>query len=297
MTPLDTLELERLIDHGWDIHAEQPQAVAQALLARAAGLPAEEIAARAIVLADHVGLAHLHDTSVLRQFLQRLPAAVTALPACQPVLGRIGWTLAVADGSPPPAVPDALRWRGMQSLWALWIAAGRRQEVLLMLQQEQPLALAHAERDACAGLAASCNNLAVDLRTGRRGDADLDALMLALARASKALWARAGTWLHVERADYQLARCHAVLGQGGEAVQHAQAALAAVDAHAGDPQADAVEAFFAHEALAWAHRAAGHTAAAGEQRALMQARLAEVADDGSRAWCAQALTELDAAGA
>lgn len=294
MSSLDTPDLASFIDHGWDIHAEQPQAVAQALLARAPGLPADEVAARAIVLADHVCLAHLHDSPTLQRFLQALPAAVRSADACQPVLGRIAWTLAVADGREPPATADALRWRGMQSLWALWLAAGRAADLLQMLQHEQPRALAHDDKTACSQLAATCNNLAVELRTGVRGQSERDAVMLALARASRALWQRAGTWVHVERADYQLARCHAVLGQGAEAVQHARACLAAVEAHADDPQADAFERFFAHEAMAWALHVAGDAAAAAGQRMQMQGLLPQVDDEGNRAWCAQALADYDA---
>ena len=109
------------------------------------------------------------------------------------------------------------------------------------------------------------------------------------------IWrASAGTWVNVERGDYELARCHAVLGQGEAALRHARACLALVEQQAGDPQADAFETFFAHEALAWAQRAAGDTQGLADERAHMQGLMAQVADTSLKPWCEQALAALDA---
>ena len=292
---LDSAPLERFLDLGWNLHAQAPRAVAQALQQRAAGLAGDELAARAVVLADHVWLSHLADAAGLRRFVQALPGAVTAAAACQPVLGRVAWTLAVAAGEPEPPISDAARWRGMAGLWALWLHAGRVAEAGTALEREKQRALAHTEASARSALAATCHNLMGDLRDGPRGDAARDALMLAAACASKELWASAGTWVNVERADYQLSRCYSALGRGSEALQHAQACLQAVQAHAGDPQADAYETFFAHEALAWAQHAVGQPDRTAAERVRMQELLAEVSDADSAAFCREALMTLDQA--
>ena len=99
--------------------------------------------------------------------------------------------------------------------------------------------------------------------------------------------------MQVERADYRLALCHAAAGQGAEAVEHAQRCLAACVA-AGD-EADAMEHFFAHEALVRAHRAADDAAAAAAAQQRMQGLLADIPEaDGLRAWCADVLSTLPA---
>jgi hypothetical protein len=117
-------------------------------------------------------------------------------------------------------------------------------------------------------------------------------LMLAAAEASRRLWGRAGSWVHAERAEYRLARCHAALGHGVLALAHARACLAGIEAHAGDPQADALERLFAHEALAWASRAAGDAAGEAAERERMAALLPQVEDAGLREWAAEALHAL-----
>lgn len=281
--------LRAVVDDGWNRHAGAPQAVAETLAARAATLAGDPAAADAIGLAEHVWLAHLHDPAGLTRFLD-------ALGAASPALLRARWTLEAATGRPAHLLPEiapALRWRALQNLWALQVHRGQAADARQALAAELPLALAHEDAATRRALAATCNNLAVELRLGMRGDAARDALMLDVAAASRELWTGCGTWVHVERADYQLAHCHAVLGQGGLALQHARACLAAIDAHAGAPEADAFECFFAHEALAVALRASADAAAVQAERARMVALLEQIADAGLRAWAGEALAALD----
>lgn len=288
-------DLATFVSRAWDEHARRPREVAAALQARAPALSIDSNGAEAIELAEHVWLSHLDDEAGLVSFLQALPAAAAAAPETGASVQRARWALAMLRNETAPAIPDRARWRGMQSLWSAWAARGRAAEALAMLKAEGPAALAHADTSARRGLAATCNNLAVELRTGRRGDPALDALMLALADWSKQLWTSAGTWVHVERAEYQLARCRAAIGDGAGALVHARACLKAIDDHAGEPEADTFERFFAYEALAWAYRAAGNHAAAGEQRTHMVRLLAGITDAGLKSWGEEALAELDAA--
>lgn len=123
---------------------------------------------------------------------------------------------------------------------------------------------------------------------GAARDAARDALMLQAATIARQAWGHAGNWRHAERAEHRLALCHAAAGHGAAAVQHAQQCLAGCAA-AGDA-ADAVEHFFAHEALAHAHRAAGDAGAAAVARATMAMLLPRIDEaDGLRAWCADVL--------
>jgi hypothetical protein len=289
------VDLATWLPQAWNLHADRPHDVAAGLQARQPTLGGDANAAEAVRLAEHVWLSHLGDEAGLQAWLQQLPAAVTQGPASAASVQRTRWVLALLDGSPAPAVDDAARWRGMQNLWSVWAAHGRAHDALAMLATEAPRALADPDPATCRALAATCNNLAAELRAGRRGDTTIDTLMLALARASRQLWPRAGTWVHVERADYELARCHAVLGQGDAALAHARACLAAIDAHAGEAEASAMEYFYAHEALAWACRAAGDAAGVAAQRQHMLDRLVAIDDAHTRAWCQRDLADLERA--
>lgn len=285
--------LAAFVAAGWERHPTEGQDVAAGLQQRAATLGADADGAAAIGLAEHVWLAHLHDAGGFAAFLDALPGAMSTSEPTAAALQRSRWVLAAIAHGPVGELPEAPRWRALQSLWSLWCAQGRVAQAQALLAQESPAALAHADPAARKALAATCNNLASDLREGPRGDAASDAFMLALAEASRALWASAGTWVHVERADYLLARCHATLGQGGPALACARACLARIDQHAGEPGADDFERFFAHEALAWAHRAAGDAAGRAAEMARMRACLAAVTDDSLKPWCEDALAALE----
>lgn len=297
-TPLaDVPDLATFVARAWDLHAQQPEAVAASLAARASQLAADDDGAGAIGLAEHVWLAHLGNPAALEDWLDDLPDALAAGGAAGDALRRARWAARAAAGSDAAAgsLPDALRWRALQNVWAVWSQRGRAGAAKAQLEAEWPAALAHTDPAATRSLAATCNNTAVELRGGARGDADRDALMLAAALASRRLWTAVGTWVHAERAEYQLARCHAVLGDGAQALVHARACQAAVQAHADDPQADAFERFYVHEALAWAHLAAGHRGAAAVECARMRPLLEQVADAEYRAWATADLQALAAA--
>ena len=86
------------------------------------------------------------------------------------------------------------------------------------------------------------------------------------ARTALSFWARAGTWLELERAQYRLAHTWIKAGDPAQARRHAQSCLDTVRQH----DAPALEQFFAWEALACVERAAGDPLA--QARAVQQAR-------------------------
>jgi hypothetical protein len=84
------------------------------------------------------------------------------------------------------------------------------------------------------------------------------------------------------------------VGDGVAALAHAKACLTTIEAHAAEPQADAFERFFAHEALAWAHRTLGDAAAARRESQAAGALAPQVADASLRAYCEGELAKLQA---
>lgn len=296
-TPAPTLA--DVLAHAEDHHADHPAATLALLMDRAAALPADADGARALRLAEHVALGHLGDASGLAALLAVAPADLAHAEATAATVQRLQWALAMVTGTKAPVLPpDALRWRAMQNV-VLALAAQRRwAEAAALLAADAPAAQALGTGEAAQAYAASANNVAADLQAsgppaGAPRDAAHDALMLQAATLARQAWGHAGTWRHAERAEYRLALCHAVAGHGAAAVLHALRCLEGCTA-AGDA-ADAVEHFFAHEALARAHQAAGDTAAAALARTAMAALLPQIdTADGLQAWCADVLASVPA---
>ena len=147
--------------------------------------------------------------------------------------------------------------------------AGRAQ---VLLDEAQAAAEATALPDdapAVRTLAIAGNNTAAALiDKAERSEAERR-LMLQAAELGRRCWARAGTWLETERADYRLAMAWLAAGDPTRAAEHARACLALVDAQ---PQPSAFERFFGCEALARAAAAAGDAATLAQ--ALQGARAA-----------------------
>jgi hypothetical protein len=139
-----------------------------------------------------------------------------------------------------------------------------------LLDEAAADAAALADDDpAVRTLAVAGNNAAAAL-IDKAGRSDAErTLMLNAAALARRCWARAGSWLETERADYGLAMAWLAAGDAAQARLHAQACLALVDAQPAPP---AFERFFACEALALAAAAQGDGAA--QAQALAGARAA-----------------------
>jgi hypothetical protein len=293
------LPLAAFLDQAEARHAEQAAATAAGLLARAPGLPATADGARALRLAEHVMLAHLGDAKALASLLASIAPGLAQADATAGAVQRLQWALALVNGNTTAAPPpDALRWRALQNVVLALAVQQRWAEASALLAADAQAAQAHGAGEAGQAYAASANNVAADLQhngtaAGTPRHPARDALMLQAATLARQAWGHAGNWRHVERAEYRLALCHATAGQGAAAVQHAQRCLAGCVA--AGAEADVVEHFFAHEALAHAHHANGDAPAAAAARAAMAALLPQIdTADGLRDWCAEALASTPA---
>ena len=290
----DDPSLRDLLDRAYATHADAPGDFAALLAQRAPELPPDALGGESIRLAEHLWLGHLADPAGLQSFIAALPAALHSDEATAPSLRRAAWAMAALQAAPDaptaPSPPDASRWRALQNVLLAMVRQGRSAQAQAMLLADEAAAATHADIAARQAYAACANNIALDLRLGVRDDATRDALMLAAAALARRAWGHAGTWLHAERAEYQLALCHAVLGHAEPALHHAGLCLAAVQANSGGT----LERFFAHEALARAHQVAGQPDAARGQAAQMRALLDQIADQADHAWCAKTLDALPA---
>lgn len=286
-TTLDAAaSLRRWLDDAWARHDTAPRELAAELSARAATLPDDASGAEALCLARHTMLAHLADRAGLQALLDAAPRGARL----DEQHDRARWALAFHAGQPTDPLPAAVRCGLIADVAQAWLLDGRVDAASSALPPLEAAMADDPDDAARRAYAASCHNLCLALRTGPRGDARRDALMIDMARLSRRAWQRAGTWMHVERADYQLAMCHASIGQGPEAVAHAQACLARCEAEG----ADAAERFYAHECNVHAQRAAGDPAWATAHRQRMEALLAEIEDGPTRMECAQTLAGMPA---
>jgi hypothetical protein len=141
---------------------------------------------------------------------------------------------------------------------------------------------------ASRALAVAANNLACTLEEREGRSKTETSLMLRAAEAARRYWEIAGTWLHVERAEYRLAISNLAAGRSRGALEHAGTCLRIVEENGSDP----VEMFFAREALARAHDALGDRQATARERENAADLLGSITDEETRQYCAAALAKL-----
>jgi hypothetical protein len=289
-----TSPLRQLTDRAHDEHVDDAAAAGERLLSGLALLPGEAGDAEHYVrTAEHVLLGHLDDAPSLSRLLDEVPpaAAEAAVARARLALQLAADLRALEDCPAPPAVQVGALYNAALALTrrADWHGVAARMEAAASIAER------HAGDAAVQRAhAAMQNNIAGDMRyylqpEHRADTAKVQTMLDAAARAREA-WARAGGWMEVERAEYQLALCHAAAGLGAQAVKHAQACLSICEANG----ADACERFFAYEALAHAQRSAGESSAARAMRERMAALLPQIDDEGSRSFAQQALQALGA---
>jgi hypothetical protein len=289
--------LNTVIDAALALHPHDVAAATERLEAGYALVPgAPEHAEMFVRTVEHVLLGHAADADRYAAALDRLQPLVAGHAAAQTAVarGRLAITLlADAGAAGPSSLPPAETVRAHYNAALAHTRRGAWREAQALVRQAGDLAEASGDPGAQRALAALTNNVAGDVRfyfrPEHRADTDRVHTMLDAARRARAAWERAGGWMEVERADYQLALCHAAAGQGAEAVAHAQACLQRCEAN----RADAYELFFAHEALVRAHGSADQPGEAGRLRARMAELLAQVSDPDAHAFAADTLRTLD----
>lgn len=284
----------QFIERAWNDHADDTVGVAARMpLARALLEAAPDKAGDFAALAEHVFIEHLGDAQAMAAWFEVLAPMVKADADAQALLdrARLATALLRGDEGGPTGLPVRAVLRAHAAAAGGHAMNGRPDTARALMHQAAALARSAAPDELPAAgkaLAASYNNLASLLLDQPRGDAMRDGLMIEWAQLAREEWGRVGNWMNAERADYLLAVCHAALGQGDAALRHAAACLDACVAN----EADAFERFFAHEAMARASAAARDDAGAAEHQARMQALLAEVDDEGNRAYAATVLVKL-----
>jgi hypothetical protein len=290
------LAFDDFLAQAWADHADRSEAVAQRLRT---DTPAPESPPQLAALARFV--VHLcgEHLGAFDDGRWRLAALATHPLADASVRS----TLRVGRASLTLAETGSADWRGFNTeeqvrtgAAAAAISLGRhntgRALGLLKAARRRVAALPNAGAAVHRPLGIACHNMAWTLHDrGIARSAKETTAMLEFAAGSKLHWAQAGTWLEIERGDYDLARCHLAAGQLDEALSHAAQCLATCTANDAPPY----EHFFAHEALARVQHARGDATARARNVAAAEAAFDKLTAD-DQAGCRTTLDELKALG-
>lgn len=291
-------DLQTFIDQAWADHGDDAPGVALRLPQALGRVGTEDELIALGHLAQHVYGGHLAAWADALKYL----AALARGPAFD-AHGRSGqsvrrWRASLALAAGESDVRGTLEPGDRivvtaQAAAALELHDITRASVLFQEALAAADATTLADTDpAVRALAVAGNNLAAALQERpTRSDAERD-LMITAAQAGRRFWARAGTWLETERADHRLAMVWLAAGNPAQAREHALSCLALVDAQ---PQPQALESFFGHDALAQAERALGHGDAVARSHQAMQAAFAAL-PAADQAWCRATLDAQLAAG-
>lgn len=302
------MSFDAFLSKGWNDHATDAEGVF-ARLPEGEGLVAEARHLAGLAgLAGHVAGEHLGRFDDGIAFLERLQTHATFDPTTPEGMAVIRTKAALHLAAGRRAEADRLeeRCRAVPALppasnrirvlaTAAAALAGRRRtaEAAALLDEALALAAYGPERNdpAARALAVTGNNLACELELRPARTPEEAALMVRAAETGLRFWSLTGTWLETERAHYRLSCSLRLAGDAKASLEHAERCRALVERNGGD----AGEAFYAHEALALAHRAAGNDVAARRERDAAAACLPRIEDAGFRAMAEDALRGLDGA--
>lgn len=277
------------LEQAWNTHADNPAGVAARLPLALPMLQSEDDLLALLNLGLHVwgehlgawqpGLAWLQTLNGLPQEGERSRAALARGQACL-LLCEGG-----ADLRPTLQASDRCRCTAMAACYLGQRDAARAQA---LLHQACDDAAALPDGDpALRTLASFSNNLAGTLQELPQRSEAQTRLMLDAAERAHRTWARAGTWLEVERADYRLSLCWLAAGDPRLALRHAQRCDALVREHGSVP----LEAFFAAEVLARAAVALGDGRALADARDQAE-RQFKALEPGDQGWCQATLDQV-----
>ena len=253
---------DNFLQQAWADHADRSEAVAQRLRTETL---APESAAQLCALARfvvHLCGEHLGAYGDGRWRLAALADHPLADADVQSALriGRASLTLAETGGADWAgfSIEEQVRTEASAASISLGRHHTARAITLLRSARQRAAALADASAAVHRPLGVACHNMAWTLHDrGAARSAEDTAAMLEFAAGSKQHWAHAGTWVEVERGDYDLARCHLSAGLLDQALGHAAQCLATCTQNDAPP----CELFIAHEALALVQSARGDAVA------------------------------------
>jgi hypothetical protein len=276
---------DAFVARAWHDHATRSDAVARRLRLRTPPPQSADQVAQLVRLVVHLLGEHLGRFDDARWRLAALHTHPLADASVLSALRVAGQTLDIGQGLRDDAqgLDAAQTVRAEAAGAALCLGRGQteRAQQVLDRARQRVAALPEATPLDHRPLAVACNNMTWTLHDlGAQRSAEQTVAMLQLAAASREHWARAGTWLEIERAEYGLALAHLSAGLHDDAWRHAGQCLAVCLHHA----APAYELVYAHEAMARVHHARGEAGELAHHAQALQAAYGRLGRD-DRAAC------------
>lgn len=289
------MDFDSFLDQAWTDHAEHAAAVAERLAEPGLALLQQEDHVLPLAfLAQHVHGQHLGRWAEGLAFQQRLAALplVAAGSATAQSLQRFAAVMKLAGGLADERTglgcSDRARLTAMAAA-ALGVHDPGRARALLEEATAAVEANALSDADpAVRALAIAGNNLAGSLEDLPVRSETERALMVLAAQTGRVFWARAGSWLETERAEYRLAKTWLKAGDAAQAHHHARCCLDIVQANGNV----ALEHFFGLEVLGLAQRAAGDEAAVAHTLVQMGVTF-DALDENDKGWCRPTLAAFE----
>jgi hypothetical protein len=283
----------QLLSDGWDYHATESERLAGELEAAVDAPFAGEDVVPFARLGVHTIGEHLEDWPRARRLAERLLAGRQADGETAKAWAHL-WVARLLAGDPAGAAAAELTFLGAAAdfragmiearfmLVAALVGCGRTAEATALYGAALGLARGLREAAPHRAIALASNNLASDLLEEATRTDEEAALMVLAAEAAHDFWLQCGNWQNEERALYLKALVANVMGKPGEALGHADAALAVIAANGPAP----VDAAFLSLARAHALQLKGETAASAAALATSDAAAAGWDDAGLKDWYA-----------
>lgn len=267
-----TKRFDSFMARAWADHATRSDAVARRLRMRTPPPQTPGQVAQLVRIVVHLLGEHLGRFDDARWRLEALRTHGLADDSVQSALRVAAATLDIGQerASALDGLDAAQALRAEAAAASLCLGRGQVERALQLIASAgaRLAALPNATPQDHRPLAIACNNMTWELNElGARRSTEQTEAMLRLASASREHWARAGTWLEIERADYGLAITHLSAGLHDEAWRHAAQCLAVCLHHKAPPY----EMFYAHEAMARVHQARRESAELAHHAQLLQA--------------------------
>jgi len=246
-----TMNFSNFLDQAWADHSKDPAGVAARLHEGQALISSEEDLSEFAGLASHVFVEHLGLWDQAVQFLSALKSHSTFSESSEAArkIDRAIRALELSNGQNPDlsaySVSDRVRILAFASSTLSKTQPARSHDLLRTALRLAETGLT-ADDPANKSLAATGNNLACQFEEKSDRTAEETSLMILSAQTGRIYWERAGTWVEVMRAEYRLAMTFLAMQDFDRARRHAEISLAM----ATENKADALDKFFAFEALA-----------------------------------------------
>jgi hypothetical protein len=287
------MTLDNFLNQAWTDHATDAKGVAQRLPQALALLTENKQIPGLVHLAAHVFGEHLAQWEQGIEFLQQIQKQSVFEPQTesQIIIDRNVASLKMASGARLDL--QSFGKSDQIQIYASAAAGLAMHEATQALGYlEKALALAQdldITDPANRALAVKGNNMAAALEEKENRSSQENDLMIRAAQIGRKFWEIAGTWLHVERAEYRLAMSYLKSGQPEQASEHAQLCLNVVEQNKAEP----MEYFFGYEAAAWVEKARGN-AAAFQQAVQSAEKYFELMSEADKPWCQATMNRLRA---